>query len=593
MFITDCLESHASENPTKCAYRFLKEGKANELTYAQLRAKARALAHILNQKVAPGGVALLLYTPGLDFIIAFLACLYAGIAAVPTYPPIARRLNIDIFRLEMICEDATPDIILADAAASKLLTAALFKENMKALLLKLIQLNRNATDTLTLDKTPLFVTEGIDSNEEYQAASHPHDIAFIQYSSGTTSQPKGIMVTHENLQHNIESIRKLLQLHKKSTMLGWLPHYHDMGLIGFILSPLVSQAYAILLSPFEFTEKPLLWLQALTDYRATHTGSPNFGYELCLKVIKQNLQAAFDLSNLELALCGAEPINSELPERFYEGLKGFGVKREVFFPVYGLAESTLLVAGGTKGRNPVVQTFDTPKLRHLIAEKTEEGSKLVGCGQSMDKHEILIVDPDTRAVQPEEHAGEIWLRGPSVTKGYWKKEQVTQEIYRAYTQEGQGPYLRTGDMGFFHEGELFFFGRIKDIILMRGKKYAPQDIESLVQSSHAGIRKGNVAAFSLFLDQTEQLVIVAEKSDKVKADNQHIFDAIRSTVAIHFDLPLYAIVLIKARSLNKTTSGKIQRQGAKKSFMTNSLHQLDAWFSPVSQAGESLYAKSH
>lgn len=582
MFIVDCLESHAAETPTKRAFRFLPNGdeKAIELTYSQLRARARTLARALNKRVAPGGVALLLYAPGLDFIIAFLACLYAGVTAVPASPPIQRRLDMNIFRLEMICEDAAPDIILADNSTSRLLTAALFKENVKALLTRLIQWNPSAQ--LALDTIPVFVTEGLKVEQGEFQPLLSSEIAFIQYSSGSTRQPTGIMVTHANLMHNLQGICKRFGIGKKSIMVSWLPHYHDMGLIGFILAPLVSQAFAIILSPQEFAANPLRWLKAIATYRATHTGSPNFGYELCLRAIKQH-QEEFDLSNLEVALCGAEPIDPELPQRFYEELKGFGIKKEVFFPVYGLAETTLLAAGGQNGRLPIIKTFDTHKLRDLIVEETESGSKLVGCGQAIENHEILIVDPETYAVQPRERAGEIWLRGPSVAKGYWKKQEATHDIFQAFTQDGQGPFLRTSDMGFMHSGDLFIFGRLKDIIVVHGKKYAPQDIELLAQNAHEGIRKGNIAAFSISVNNAEQLVVVAEKSEKVRTDNQQIFNAILSAIAENCDLPLYAIVLIKPKSISKTTSGKIQRHRVKNRFIANALQELDAWYAPLLQ----------
>lgn len=580
MFIVECVERNFSISPGKVAYRFVDgDDKAHEITYEQLRLKSRAIANAISEKVEPGGAALLLYAPGLEFIVAFIACLYAGITPVPNYPPIARRLNADIFRLELIAEDLKPEIILCDSATEKLLSSALFKENLKAILEKIVLLGFSSGNDLTLDEIPVLTTDAKNSQEIDKPLLNPHDIAYFQYSSGSTQHPKAIMVSSDSVKDNTQRILRSFDLKPEDSSVSWLPHYHDMGLIGFILTPLVGEYTSTLLSPLDFVEKPIRWLNAVSKYKPKLTGGPNFSFELCIKESMKNSKLDLDLSSLQLALCGAEPIDPELPHRFYEHFKDYGLKKSAFFPVYGLAEHTLLVSCGPIGREPVIKTFNEDKLRQFEVEEAQEGVRLVGCGQ-IQNDELLIVNPDNHEEQGPSRTGEIWLKSPSVTSGYWNKPEKTKQFYKAFTTSGKGPYLRTEDMGFIHEGELFLYGRLRDLIELQNKKYAPQDIELAVQNAHDGIRKGNIAAFAVTIKNKNHLVIVAEKNDKVKAEHSDLYIAIVEAIALKFHLNIYEIVLVQPRSIHKTTSGKIQRQYAKKSYLTKKLRIVDSWLSP-------------
>lgn len=582
MDIIERLEQHAREKPSQLVYRYLIDGenKTEELTYRELLDKVKLLAGSLHARVAPGGKALLLYTPGLSFIITYLACLYAGITPVPTYPPLPRRLESELHRLEMICQDSKPEWVFLDQLTARILKAAFMKEGLFNAVKKLFFMK--IEDFSCFPMLPRFITEGIEENQPLTAPlRNPDGIAFIQYSSGSTNLPKGVIVTRDNLSHNLEHERINLGLSPESITVTWLPHYHDMGLIGFMLCTIEVGFQTVFMSPLKFIEKPVRWLQAMSKYRATHGGAPNFGFELTLRDLKKREPLQLDLSSLELVLCGAEPINPTLPDRFYQALKKYGWGEGVFFPAYGLAENTLTASTGPKGRPPIVKTFNSEKLQALEAKECQEGTSLVSCGKALDLHELAIVDPDTREEQPQGKGGEIWLKGPSVARGYLNKPDLTENSFHAYTTAEKGPFLRTGDMGFIHEDELYLFGRIKDLIIVHGKKYAPQDIEFTVQNAHEGIRKGNVAAFSVAGTSSEQLVIVAEKSDAFpETENQNILNSILQSTTRTFQLPLKEIVLIKPRTISKTTSGKIQRHSVKNLYLAHKLQVVANWFSP-------------
>lgn len=575
------LEQHARERPDQLVYRYLIDGesKTEELTYRELLEEVKLLSGFLHEKMEPGGKALLLFTPGMSFILTYLACLYAGITPIPTYPPLPRRLESELHRIEMICQDSKPEWILLDKTTSRLLKAAFMKEGILNAVKKLFLLK---TEDFSFVNLPRFVTENGGKGYPLETSlQNPDGIAFIQYSSGSTNLPKGVIVTRDNLSHNLENEAINLGLTSDSIAVTWLPHYHDMGLIGFMLCTLEAGFQTTFMSPLAFIEKPIRWLQAMSKYRATHGGSPNFGFELTLRDLKKREPLDLDLSSLELVLCGAEPINPSIPHRFYQALKKYGWGEGVFFPAYGLAENTLIASSGPKGRPPIVKTFNSEKLQSLEVVESKEGTSLVSCGKVLNLHELAIVDPDTRVQQPEDRGGEIWLKGPSVARGYLNQPDLTTASFHAYTEAGMGPFLRTGDMGFIHENELYLFGRIKDLIIVHGKKYAPQDIEFTVQNAHEAIRKGNVAAFSVPGTSSEQLVVVAEKNDTFPdIENQAILNAILQMTSRTFQLPLREIILIKPRTISKTTSGKIQRHRVKNLYLAGKLQTVARWLSP-------------
>lgn len=554
----DCLDFHAEDRPHSTAYRFISNDieKSQTLTFLELQTKAQALAAYLQEHMDAGDRVVLIYNPGLDFIIAFIACLYAHILAVPSFTLSARRLTPELERLDLLMKDCQPKAILTDSQTATFLIPA----NVQVI----------ATD-VPLPNTHQYIHKPKTKNQ----------IAYLQYSSGSTGDPKGVMVDNENLIVNTRECVRFLGLNQQSKLFGWVPHYHDMGLAGFILTPLTLGIEALLMSPFSFVEDPLRWFRAISLYKATHTGGPNFGYELCTKWIKRFPQVGMDLSSLKVALCGAEPINPELPPKFYENFKNYGLAPEVFLPVYGLAEHTLIASGAKRGA-ATIKSFDYQKLQSHHAEESSIGSKIVSCGYPCEGHEMRIVDPSTKQVLAANQVGEIWLKGPSVTQGYWNKEEKTKEIFQASTSSHEGPYLRTGDLGFFNDGQLYIFGRIKDIIIIRGRKYAPQDIEFAIQNAHESIRKGNVAAFSIDIDAVERLVIIAElSSEKTKEEYFDIFNIITRQISNAYQLAVYEIQFVAPKTLPKTTSGKLQRHACKKLYLNQELRPLATWKTPA------------
>lgn len=580
------LEANRNKQPNKLAFKYLKDGDQNteSVTYAEVLDRAKALALLLEEKGLRNTNALLVYMPGLDFIMAYLACLYAGVIAVPAYPPLLRKLNIDIERLELICRDAKPSIILADSLSAKLLKTAYLKDNFTNLIGRFLRWN---TEKIFLKETPMIATDTLDlSHTAFLKEVDPKATAFIQYSSGSTGLPKGVVVSHENLMANIRNIEQVLQVKRDTIGLSWLPHYHDMGLIGFILTPLIIGCEIVLLSPVSFLENPLRWLKALSKYKATHSGGPNFGYELCIKHLQNKPHLDLDLSHWKVAMCGAEPINPNLVDRFYEVLKQYGYKRESFFPMYGLAEHTLLATGGEPGIASTIKAFDKFQLlqneAHEVDSSHANAKTIISCGRPLSNHELLIVDPETSHEQPAGKIGEIWLKGRSVANGYWRKEDETGFAFNAFTAQGKGPFLRTGDLGFMYDGELYIVGRIKDVIIVRGKKYVPQDLEFTIQDHVPAIRKGNIAAFPIENNMQEQVGIVAEISKTYRDNNyQEIFNSILTIVSQRFELAIGEIILIKPQTIKKTTSGKIQRKACKQAFMDNKLDVVAAWKSPA------------
>jgi acyl-CoA synthetase (AMP-forming)/AMP-acid ligase II len=591
MNLVEALETQLIKDPSRIAIRYLlgDDDREETLTCAQLRNKIIARAKDLKSKAGgKGATAVLIYTPSIDFVISFFACLYAGIIAVPSYPPIQRRLTNDLLRIELICRDSEAKMIIADSNSSKLIKTSIITENLKSFLSKFVPFSLGTNEEYILKNLPIIVTNEIEIEEKMDSKISTTDepIAFIQYSSGSTGNPKGVVVTHENLMANILEISKKIRFTDKSVALSWLPHYHDMGLIGYTLAPLIHGNTIVLLSPFDYIEKPIRWLKAITKYRATITGAPNFGFELCLKALadsKNMDDLHLDLSSLDAVLCGAEPINADIPARVYEAWKKFGFKLDTFMPVYGLAEHTLLVTSSIKRRNPVIRVFNNAKLQNNILEESNEFygdkvKKLISCGTAIDDHEVKIVDPETHEVLGERIVGEIWLRGKSVAKGYWNREEETEECFNAFTADGKGPYLRTGDLGFLIDSELFVYGRIKDLIIIHGKKFAPQDIEFSAQNAHPGVRRGNLAAFYVERNNEEKLILIAEvATHKYNLNFEEVSMAILKQVATDHEIALSEIVLVPPRTIFKTTSGKIKRGECKRAYLSGELKSVYAW----------------
>lgn len=457
--LVELLRSRAITQPTEIAFIFLEDGENQEtsLTYQELDQQAQTIAGLLQSLNATGKRALMLYPPGLEFIVAFFGCLYAGVVAVPAYPP---RLNQSLKRLQAIVADAQATISLTTSSI-------------------LAQIERQFTQYSDLQAMSWFATDQINFTGVWEEpAIDAQTLAFLQYTSGSTSAPKGVMISHGNLIHNQRIIQTACQHNQTSSYVSWLPLYHDMGL-GNTIQALFIGSQAILMSPVVFLQRPVRWLQAISRYRAHTSGGPNFAYELCIQKITAQQRINLDLSSWKVAFNGAEPIRSETLEKFTSIFAECGFSPTAFSPCYGLAESTVAVCGSAKGVTPVIYQVKGTELsqdRAIAATEMDNDTRtLVGCGQNWLDQKTIIVDPHTQMQCSAERVGEIWVAGPSVALGYWNAPIATKNTFQAYEVEtGAGPFLRTGDLGFIKDGELFVTGRIKDLIIIRGRNHYPQ-----------------------------------------------------------------------------------------------------------------------
>ncbi|MGB2924964.1 MAG: AMP-binding protein [Limnothrix sp.] len=546
---------------TDLAYIFLENGKTETatLTYKQLLEQVFGLAQYLQTFTKKGDRLLLVYPAGLDFVVAFLGCLAAGVIAVPVYPP---RPNRPLERLTLIAEDTQAVALLSTTAMlAKLESKLQAADSLKSL--KAI-----ATDSLELTDS---ASERLDIEQE--------DIAFLQYTSGSTGQPKGVMVSHGNLLHNLQTIQTGFELTSESVSVSWLPHYHDMGLVDGILEPLYTGCLGVLMPPTAFLQQPIRWLEAITKYRGTHSGGPDVGYDLCCRKITPEQQAKLDLSGWLSAYNGAEPIRAATLEVFTEKFATSGFQAKYFYPCYGMAESTLMITGVSVAQKPTLLDVSAKDLEQnkVVLATTENSRQLVGCGQTRLETQVKIVDIDSLKPCDEDAIGEIWVTGGSIAQGYWHKPEATVEAFQAEL-DGTN-FFRTGDLGFLHQGELFITGRLKDVVIIWGRNYYPQDLEFTVASCHPDLSPAGGAAFSITEASGEQLVIVQEieRTARRTLDVDEVVTTIREAIAAEYDLQVQAIALIKPGSIPKTSSGKIQRRLCRQQFIEGNLETLGTW----------------
>ncbi|OUL26109.1 condensation domain-containing protein [Nostoc sp. 106C] len=553
--LVEILQYRSQYQPNTEAFSFLQDGENTviTLTYQELDRRSRAIASQLQSMGMAGERALLLYPPGLDFLASFFGCLYAGVVAVPAYPPHNQR--------------NTPRIqtIIADAQAAIALTTSTLLPKVQSLIGENYRFHWLATDSLE---------PGIET--AWQAPFINQDsLVFLQYTSGSTGTPKGVMLSHSNLLHNAAVTYKFMEHSPQSKFVSWLPVYHDMGLIGGILQPLYGGFPCILMSPAAFLQRPYRWLQAISHHQGTTSGAPNFAYELCIDKITPEQRATLNLSSWSVAFNGAEPIRHNTLERFAATFAECGFRPEAFYPCYGMAEATLMVSGVTKTSIPRSKTVDKIALsQNQIRESitNQDSQTFVSCGYSIPEQQIVIAHPEncTRC-QPDE-VGEIWISSASVGKGYWHRTLETEQTFQAYlTDTTEGPFLRTGDLGFLDHGEVFITGRAKDLIIIRGRNLYPQDIELTAERSHPSLRLGSCAAFAVEVDNEERLVVVQELEFRAKPNYEEVISNIRQAVAEEYEIQVYAVVLIKPGTICKTSSGKIQRRATKAAFLANNL----------------------
>ena len=586
----DLLRFRATHQADSVAYRFLPDGEVETatLTYEELDQAAKSVAALLKGLSCHGKPVLLLYPPGLDYIVAFLGCLYAGAIAVPAYPP---RPNRSLERLQVMIQDANAQVALTDHSVLR----GLERRFVDCPVLK--SLHWLATDALEASMAEGWVDPEVTADQ----------LAFLQYTSGSTGTPKGVKVSHGNLIHNSQQICQFFGHTETSVGASWLPPYHDMGLVGGILQPLYVGMPLALLPPVAFLQKPLRWLQVISRYGVTTSGGPNFAYDLCVQKTTPEQRARLNLSHWQVAFSGAEPIRVETLECFAEAFAPAGFRREAFYPCYGMAETTLIITGGDYQTYPQTRVVDERALQnHQVVTVTtpEEGQTVVSCGQTSSDQGLLIVHPETKVPCQGSQVGEIWVAASgSVTQGYWHRPEQTEEAFQAYTAAGQGPFLRTGDLGFLQDGELYVTGRRKELIIIRGRNYYPKDIESTVEAVHEALRPGASAAFSITIKGQERLVVVqeVERTHLRNLAADEIVGAVRRAIAEHHDLQLYGLQLIKTGSIPKTSSGKIQRFQCRAGYLDNHLaavhtwqlasdeasHEPDDWHAPVGEKSES------
>lgn len=597
--LVDLLDRRAQDAPDGLAYRFLVDGTPNSaeiITYKTLQQRARAIAHLLSELHCQGERVLLLYPAGLDYITAFFGCLYAGAVAVPAYPP---RPNRSLDRLQAMIQDADAKIALTDHATLK-------------------KLEKRLSESPILKSLYWLSTDGveIDLAQQFQSpAIKPDTLALLQYTSGSTALPKGVMISHDNLMHNSELIRQCFRNTAESRGVSWLPPYHDMGLVGGILQPLYVGAETTLMPPVSFLQRPMRWLEAISRYRASTSGGPNFAYELCLRKATPEQIQALDLSCWTLAFTGAEPIHQSTLDHFAHTFADSGFQATAFYPCYGMAETTLIITGKGKGEFPqnlavkaadlqfnqvtVVEPDAASAARPMQHRETSAQEALdsdaptryiVGCGKPAVPDQVLIVDPETRRPCADDVIGEIWVRwSRSVAQGYWQRQEATAYSFQATLADtDEKPFLCTGDLGFFHDGELYVTGRLKDLIIIRGRNHYPQDIEATVGQAHSALRQGCGAAFAVTYAEAEHLVVIQELERTALRNVQpdEVFTAIRRAVAEHHELQVGAIGLLKTNAMPKTSSGKIQRHLCRSRFLDSQLNLVHSWQADTAVAEE-------
>lgn len=569
--LMDLLRQRAATYRDKVAFSFSYNGDGEnltQLTYEELDLRARAIASDLQQQGAAGERVLVLCRPGLDSVAGFFGCIYAGAVAVPVHERLAPRLSS----------------VVPDAHARFALATAETQAKVKA-----------AIDELAEGRDLRWVRtdeddEGAGRAERWAAPDlDPDAIAMVQYTSGSTTTPKGVALTHRNLIHNMESIRQVWHGDDTATSVFWLPPHHDMGLIGAILSMLYVGCTTHLMSPSSFVKRPMGWLEAISRHRATFTAAPNFAYDRCVEDSTAEERAALDLSSLSTAMNGAEPVQAATLERFAEAFAPAGFRPEAFCPVYGLAEATLLVSGGSDSALPVVERIDRTGLQADRVVDAAPGDpsavELVGCGRPRGGQHVVIVDPVTHRPCGADEVGEIWIAGPSAGWGYWARPDETKETFAAVLPgNSSGPFLRTGDLGFLRSGELFVTGRCKDLVVIRGGNYYPNDIERTAQDCHPVLASGRGAAFAFTpgLGAVEQLVVVQEvhRDRDPTVDLSDVTEAIRTAVTDRFGIEPNSVLLVQHLSIPTTSSGKIQRGQCRQQFLDGEIATVAQWRTP-------------
>lgn len=582
--LTELLCWRANQQKDKKAYIFMTNGNVESafLSYVELDRKAKTIAAQLQKFQVKGKRVLLLYPQSLDFIAAFFGCMYAGAIAIPTPAPEASRLKRNLPRLQAITKDAQASFVLTNRS-----------------IISLVEEQSNKTPEF--ESMEWFATEEVNSELALDWQDPNIDgeaIAYLQYTSGSTSSPKGVAITHKNVLSHCADLQQACEYDENSVTVTWMPYFHDYGLVEGLLEPLYNGTPCYYMSPFSFIRRPFHWLQTISHYKATHTQAPNFAYEQCVRRVTLEQRAKLDLSSWKVAGNAAEPINPKVLEDFIQTFSDCGFRPQTMCPAYGLAEATLLVTAGSSTEEPVILELE-PKALEQGQIKKADGSesvvrKLVGCGKLVCDTKVAIINPQTLTRCPANEVGEIWVSSASIAQGYWQRKEATEETFQAYIADtNEGPFMRTGDLGFIYEEQLFISSRIKDVIIIRGTNHYPQDIEWTVQESHSVLRPENGGAFSAEVAGEERLIIAqeVERGYLKKIDPEEVMETIRKAVADEHEIQTYAIVLLKPGTLPKTSSGKIQRSGCRRDWLNGDLNMVASWQSPLVNPTESASSK--
>ena len=539
--IAGILRARAELTPHRRVFLFLEGGEREgaSYTFAELDQKARLIGSRLAALGARGKRVLLPHPPGLEFVASFFGCLYAGAVAIPACSTLLSARQRDRLRF-----------IIADAEAEFILTAS--KQS-------LIAFRESLTDNDWPSRLHLLAADEAletETTEWLPADCAADEVAYIQYTSGSTSVPKGVVISHRNVMCNQRMIQSAFGTSASSVVVSWLPHFHDMGLVGVLQHAVYTGMSAVLMAPLDFIRRPVQWLRAISAYQASISGAPNFAYDLCVDRTKDEAVAGLDLNCWKVAFNGSEPIKADTMTRFAAKFGGTGFRAESFYPCYGLAEATLLVSTRVSS-NPV---FPPARARQVVS-----------CGQAWEDERVVIVDPQTHRPCSNGTEGEIWISGPHVAKGYWRRPEETREVFEARLSDmSAGPFLRTGDLGFLLDGELFISGRLKELIILHGKNHYPQDIEATVATSHPLLRRNCGAAFSVDVSGREELVVFQEVQRQTPLEKVfEIKSAIRQSLAEDRAVRPYVIMLFKPNTIPRTSSGKIMRSACRADFLQN------------------------
>lgn len=557
--VAQVLWRRARITPDRRAYVFLNDRgfEQEERSYAALSRRARAIADVLLVHARPGDRAALMFEPGMAFLDAFFGCLYAQIIAVPMMPP---KRNLDRGPTSAILRDCAPRLILTTAT--------------------LLASMRQRLETAGFDQIPVCVaveeiSDSVDTDSPQGPATETEasEIAFLQYTSGSTSLPKGVEVTNRNLCANARMIAAWMQQDQDSHFVGWAPLYHDQGLIGNVLQPLYLGSSAALMAPNTFLQRPQLWIEAIDKYRAHTSGGPDYAFSVVADRLDPAAHPNLDLSCWKVAFNGAEPIRASVLDRFARTLAPLGFRAEALYPCYGLAEATLFVSGASAGRGAVTRLFDRAGSEAGRLVPTRDGQKLVSCGRAAPGIDLAIVDATTHGRLPDGQIGEVWVAGASVARGYWRQSGATEETFGAFTTDGAGPFMRTGDLGALVDGELYICGRLKDLIIIRGRNIYPQDIESTARGAHPAVSQGNAAAVAIKSDESEKILVAVEvnRTARHSCDPGEISVAIRRKVREQHDVTIDRLVLLGPGGVPKTTSGKVRRNALAQAFHAGTL----------------------